>query len=597
MGIPPMQARLTAVLIFAAVAARSQAPSPANQPEVSSPANQPEVSSKDTPVTFSSRVNLVSVPVVVRGRDGHAVGNLKKEDFQLYDKGKLQVITKFSVETSPTAVDPPASALKESSSPGVPSGPVPPTLPDRYVAYLVDDIHLTRGDLLNTRQALNRHLDGSLDRSSRAAIFTTSGLMLADFTGDRAKLHAAVNRIQPWTSGPDPNQDCPPVTYYVADVLTNQRLYFSGTLFSDSQIIAMARSDQMLEAVLEEAEQCSALPTEPLMIQVRTTIRQVLSYGDRETTLSLGALSDVVRRIIAMPGSRSLVLLSPGFHVNSDHRLAEADVLERAIRARVAVDTIDMRGLYTDDPGDADAPRYGGPMSAILRDADSEAATDAGGVLEELADGTGGKYFHNDNDLKGGLDELAARPEFLYVLGFSPVDLKTDGSYHGLKVAVRGVPGASLQMRRGYWAPKHAIDSDEAAKEAISDAVFSRDEMAGIPIDLQTEFFKLTDETAELTVVTHIKADGLRFRKADERNNGELTVVSGLFDANGNFIKGMQRVVTFHLRDQSLVSLRNAGIAVKETFNVPPGRYVVRLVVRDAEGDTMAARNGGVEIP
>ena len=90
-------------------------------------------------------------------------------------------------------------------------------LPERYVAYLVDDIHLQRGDLLQTRQAVNRHLDEALEPNSRAAIFTTSGRMVADFTDDREKLHKAVNSILPWTSGPDPEHDCPPVSYYMAD--------------------------------------------------------------------------------------------------------------------------------------------------------------------------------------------------------------------------------------------------------------------------------------------------------------------------------------------------------------------------------------------
>jgi hypothetical protein len=59
---------------------------------------QPEIASHDEPVTFSSRVNLVSVPVVVRDHDGKAMGAFQQGDFQLFDKGKLPVITKFSIE-------------------------------------------------------------------------------------------------------------------------------------------------------------------------------------------------------------------------------------------------------------------------------------------------------------------------------------------------------------------------------------------------------------------------------------------------------------------------------------------------------------------
>ena len=39
---------------------------------------QPEVASHEAPITFSSRVNLVSVPVVIRDRDGKAVGALRR---------------------------------------------------------------------------------------------------------------------------------------------------------------------------------------------------------------------------------------------------------------------------------------------------------------------------------------------------------------------------------------------------------------------------------------------------------------------------------------------------------------------------------------
>src|SRR6476646_3813166 len=75
----------------------------------------PEVSSREAPVTFSSRVNLVLVPVVVRDSQGHAVGTLKQDDFTLFDKGKPQIITRFSVEKPAAPFIPAvvASALDE----------------------------------------------------------------------------------------------------------------------------------------------------------------------------------------------------------------------------------------------------------------------------------------------------------------------------------------------------------------------------------------------------------------------------------------------------------------------------------------------------
>lgn len=40
-------------------------------------------------------VNLVEVPVVVRDRKGHAVTNLTRDDFAIYDNEKLQKIALF----------------------------------------------------------------------------------------------------------------------------------------------------------------------------------------------------------------------------------------------------------------------------------------------------------------------------------------------------------------------------------------------------------------------------------------------------------------------------------------------------------------------
>jgi hypothetical protein len=69
-------------------------------------ADQGEITSREVPATFRTRVNLVLVPVVVRDKEGRPVGNLARDDFQLFDERKPQVITKFAVENA--GANPPA---------------------------------------------------------------------------------------------------------------------------------------------------------------------------------------------------------------------------------------------------------------------------------------------------------------------------------------------------------------------------------------------------------------------------------------------------------------------------------------------------------
>ena len=217
--------------------------------------------------------------------------------------------------------------------------------------------------------------------------------------------------------------------------------------------------------------------------------------------------------------------------------------------------------------------------------------------MEELPDATGGRYFHGNNDLEAGFAQVTAAPEFVYVLGFSPQNLKLDGAYHALKVTLKVSHGLDLQARRGYYAPKHLANPEEDAKREIEEALFSRDELQDIPLELHLQFFKSSDVAAKIAVLARVNVKNLRFRKADGRNNDNLTILSGVFDRNGTYITGMQKVVEMRLQDATLEKVLNSGITVRTNFDVAPGSYVIRLVVRDSEGQTMAAKNGVVEIP
>jgi hypothetical protein len=73
--------------------------------------------------------------------------------------------------------------------------------------------------------------------------------------------------------------------------------------------------------------------------------------------------------------------------------------------------------------------------------------------------------------------------------------------------------------------------------------------------------------------------------------------VSALFDRNGNYVTGNQKLLEMRLKDETIEKRAEAGITVRTSFDVKPGTYLVRLVVRDAEGQQMSAANGSVEIP
>lgn len=96
--------------------------------------------------------------------------------------------------------------------------------------------------------------------------------------------------------------------------------------------------------------------------------------------------------------------------------------------------------------------------------------------------------------------------------------------------------------------------------------------------------------------MAHMDARRLHFHKSEGRNGDELTFASALFNQNGNFLQGTQKVVTLRLRDGTLAHILNSGITMTTDFEVKPGSYLVRVVVRDAEGQ-LSAENGAVEIP
>lgn len=545
-----------------------------------------EVSSRDTPTTFKVRVNLVLVRVVVRDAQGKVVPNLKKEDFQLLDNRKLQAISSFSVET------PESRTARNVATPDAAAGPPPAgdssagksmDLPQRFVSLVFDDIHLSMQDAVFVRDSASRFLF-SLAPSDRAGIYSTSGQLTQEFTQDHEALKKALLGIMPRGMGNSSFHDCPDVDYYQADLIVNK---------NDTQALAVAT---------EDAVQCAFNGDETMRAAAQgvaqSGAQRALSTGDNDTEYAYRHLEEVVRRLSGMPGQRVLVLISPGF-IQSTLQLDASDLVDRATRSNIVINTIDARGLYVPDlGGDIASPSQDSFRTVGYKASYRVAAQSAQEeVLAQLADGTGGTFFHNRNDLDQAMREAGAGPEISYLLSFSPQNLKIDGRYHTLKVALTNKAKYNIQARHGYFAPRTVADPEEATKQEMQEALFSQEEIRDLPVELQTQFFKKDEAGARLAVLSHFDVKGIRFRKALGRNNDKLTIVTGIFDENGNLVTGGEKVVEMKLLDTTYDRLSHSGFTVKSSFDVKPGTYLVRLVVRDAEGAQMAARNGAVVIP
>ncbi|MDP9339672.1 MAG: VWA domain-containing protein [Acidobacteriota bacterium] len=563
--------------------------SPAPPPNAPAAENNSELSSQDHPATFKVRVNEVLVRVVVRDQKGQVVPNLRKEAFQLFDNRKPQTISSFSAETPETLALKPAATVAASADAPVDSdveikAALAKKMPQRFVAVLFDDAHLSLEDSTFMRDAGTR-LFGALAPSDRVGIFTSSGQFTQSFTADRELLHKALLGIVPRSvTGGSGFHDCPDVSYYQADLIENQH---------DSQALAVATEDAV-QCAFGGDETKSAL-AQPM---AEGSSRRALARGDQETEYAYRHVEDVMRRLSVMPGQRIMVFVSPGF-IPSTLWSETSGMIDRANHAAIVINTIDARGLYTPDllgdiadpPNDSRRTRgFKGTYRVAAQHAQDQ-------VLEEFAVGTGGTFFHNRNDVDEGLRQAVAAPPLSYLLGFSPQNLKVDGRFHQLKVTLTNKQKYTVQARNGYYAPKSVADPAESAKQEIREAIFSQEEMHDVPVDLQTQFFKKDASSARLSVLTHFDLKGIHFRKAEGRNHDNLTIATAIFDENGNFVTGGEKLVQMKLLDTTYNRLSRSGITLKSSYDVKPGSYLVRLVVRDAEGSQMAARNGAVVIP
>jgi VWFA-related protein len=543
-------------------------------------------SASSNPFKLEIESNLVVVRVVVRDGQGHAVADLRQEDFKLSDNGKEQSISQFAVETSSTQS--PAATTPASPAFGVP----------RYLALYFDDLEMSPDEIMHARDAADRYLSKSLGASDHAGIFTSSGLAQVDFTSDLKKLHDALFKLQ---SNSRLNNNCPNISDYQAKLIVEQ------TSPSDIQRSGpkggpTPASDALAVALDEAKNVCHMLGANGRIILMKA--QQIRGQAVWQAQYSLQGLKDIVNHASDMPGQRSVVFMSPGFLTDELGSQISA-IADRALHSQVVVGSIDSKGLAT-MLQEADIrtsyTTVDSHLLAVKRDLAKSREQSALSVLEEVAGDTGGRFIHNDNDLEAGIRAASTLSEISYILAFSPSNLKPDGRFHSIKVTLHEKrKGIALQARRGYFAPLAGAKPTDELAEAMRSAVLSREDVRGLPLDITTEISRGTGENAgkaELGIMARVEVGRVHFRKDGDHNLNTLTFVSSVFDHDGLWVGGQQKKLPLDLPDDKLQQLMNSpGVLMRSAFHLAPGTYSIREVVMDSEDRHIGAVTRSVEVP
>jgi hypothetical protein len=255
-----------------------------------------------------------------------------------------------------------------------------------------------------------------------------------------------------------------------------------------------------------------------------------------------------------------------------------------------------------------------GEAAKATRNVDSIGEKFQSAVLDDIAQGTGGSFFHSNNDLQGGFSALTGS-QVSYLLGFAPSDVKANGTFHPLKVIL--VPerkGMTIQARRGYFASKQRSNGDKDDDQAnqppapppsredegwhakVQELLLAKSETAELSVDLNSTISADASQKRTLKVSAHVDTRSLRFDRDADRNMNTVIAVVGVFDSTDHLLQAQQRQAKISATDDELKAVTKRGIDFVYAFQLPAGSYRIRAVVTESRQHLVTATSHPVQI-
>jgi VWFA-related protein len=588
---------------------------------VAFPQSEKQKPAEEQPIRISTE--LVQLDVVVTDKNGRVVRGLTKDDFELYEDRKKQLISFFEL----------VDAVKQrGSQPGQPS--VQPSAQGlsetdvrRIFAFVVDDLTIRYEDLTYVRQMISNFIETQMQPTDLVAIVRTVGGkgLLQQFTTDKELLRRAVAALTPSTH-----------PFSVFNNPEQARITGRPGPLSDGGGPAAGSSD----TIAEEVDPIS--PNEDTNKSLRAF-------------MSLGTASFVVDSMKQLPGRKSLVLISGGLPIFSSQGGTALDnisaflnqLTDKATRSGVAIHTLDIRGLgaqsavasFSDTPGRSGLTSSAAQMSTGAsgnRRQGGELITggsndgDTGGFgrtvdqrqfgynnpldvtgahmgLRILSADTGGISVLNKNDFNAGLERIVNTNEAYYLLAYTPSDNKFKGDFRRVEIKLKK-DGLKVYSRRGYLAREDKPAAAPTTKEdqllaAIKSPLARRDiEMDAMLLYKAAAAPDSAKGTAQgswgaVDINLIVDPKKLQFEQVGDKQQTSYDVAGFVFDELGKRRGGFSETITAALTAGELKQVTKTGLSYSANTMLPPGTYQVRLAVRDNKSGGIGTMYRYIEVP
>jgi VWFA-related protein len=548
----------TVLILTAAGLAGQQAPSTGQQ---APPRPDPQM----PPITFRAEVNYVEVDAVIRDAQGAFVRDLKKEDFQVFEDGKPQAVTAFSLIDIPVVRSERALFLPTDIDPDVQSNMRGPD--GRLYVLLLDDIHTGFQRSVRVRNAAKQFIQQNLGANDLAAVIYTSGRAdgAQDFTSSRRLLTQAVDKFM-------------------------GRKLQSATL-NKLEAYNWARETYQA-AALTDPEQAQRLHNARSMLSTVRNLSDWLSgiHGRRKAVVLIGEGIDYNIWDTAGLGGDAAATSTQ----RSDGALLineTQEVIAAATRANVNIYAVDPRGLHAlgDEAVQMGAlPPNDQTLGVGLFSLEEELRVSQDS-LRTLTEQTGGFASLTSNDFTGAFQRIVDENSSYYVLGYYSNNEKRDGRFRKLEVRLTR-PGLEVKARKGYTAPKGKLASDKnveasaGTSKELRDALNSPLQVSDLKLAIFAAPLKGPGSKAAVAIVTQIVARDMTFVEKGGKFSNALEISYVAVDKQGKVAAGNRDSIDMALKRDTYQRVLQAGFRVQSRLELPPGSYQLRVAAREGGG-------------